>query len=105
MKFEREHDIAAFKGKNWREKWALHNLARERDPWILRLQLLIYFFVFYPIFTASFCLASQFFHHSQFWAAMAISYIAGFPIDMVFHSLFVVPRIRKALDSDTRSAT
>jgi polyferredoxin len=98
MKFERERDIVAFKGKNWREKWVLRNQAEDRDPWILRLKMLKYFFVLTPILALSWWLAYQFFPHSRLLAAIAIGITLGCPIDMALYSLFIVPRIRKALD-------
>jgi hypothetical protein len=102
MKFERERDIEAFKGKNWREKWVLHNQAQQLDPWILRLRLLIYCFVFVPIFIVSFLLASQFFQ-SAFWTTIAINLLVGLPIDTALHSLLILPRIRKALDTSAQA--
>lgn len=103
MRFEPEKDIEAFKGRNWREKWVLQNRARERDPWILRLQLLISVLIFGPIMSASFWVASHFFSHFQLLAAIVIGIIVACPIDMALGSFFIVPRIRRALDSDKRT--
>jgi hypothetical protein len=99
MKFEREKDIAAFKGKNWREKWSLRNKADARDPWIPRLRMLIYFFVIAPAMAFSCFFADRFFPHYQFLAAVAIFVVVGLPINMMLHAFFIVPRIRKALDA------
>ncbi len=98
MRLEREKNIAAFRGKNWREKWALRNQAQERDPWILRLKMLRVFLVWMPILALSTWLTDQFFSHFQFLATFSFIIIFGLPIDMVFYSLLIVPRIRKALD-------
>jgi hypothetical protein len=93
MKLERERDIPAFKGKNWREKIALRRAAEEFDPWILRLKMLIYFLVYVPIMYLSIWLAYRYFPHFRFLAAMAIVIALGLPISMVFYSLLIVPRI------------
>ena len=104
MKFERERDIPAFKGKNWREKYALQIQAEERDPWILRLRLLIYFLVFAPIILVLTLLANQLFPHFPLFATMpATIVVVGLPIDMALYSLFIVPRIRTALDSNSQA--
>lgn len=100
MRLEREKDIIALQGKNWREKWALRTQAEERDPWILRLKLLKYFFVLVPTFTFSCWLAYQLSPHFQTLVAIGIGIMLGLPIDMLLYSLFIVPRIRRALDSN-----
>jgi hypothetical protein len=99
MRFEREKDIAAFQGKNWREKWVLHRQAEERDPWIMRLRLLIHFFIFAPVVVSSCFFADWFFPHHQFLMMPTSIIVVGWPMDMIFHALFIVPRIRKALDA------
>jgi hypothetical protein len=104
MKFEREKDIAVFQGKNWREKWALHRKAEARDPWIGRLKLLIYFFVFAPVVVSSCIFADRLFPHNQALTMMTSIIVAGWPIDMIFFGFLIVPRIRKALDTDAQSA-
>jgi polyferredoxin len=104
MKLERERDIVAFKGKNWREKSVLRAKAEERDPWILRLKMLKYFLVFMPIWSLSMWLVSQFFPHFPFLATLTTLIIVGWPIDMVLYALLIVPRIRRALDTNTQPA-
>lgn len=99
MKFEREKDIAAFKGKNLREKWVLRNKAEDRDPWILRLKFLRIFLIFMPLFAISIQLADHYFHHHFLLAYSAIILLLILPLDTLFYGFFITPRIRRALDS------
>ena len=103
MKFEREKDIPAFKGKKGREKVALFKQAMERDPWILRLQILICFSLFPPISLLSIWFVDQFYPHFL-WLAIIPNVVVGCPIFATFNSLFIVPRIRRALDPHTEPA-
>jgi hypothetical protein len=103
MKLERERDIPAFKGKNWRERMILRNQAEERDPMILRLRFLNYFLIVMPILDLSQWLGDSFFPHSRLLASIVIYVVFGLPIFMLFYSLCIIPRIRKALE-DTKSS-
>jgi hypothetical protein len=98
MKLERERDIPAFKGKSWRERIALRNQAKERDSWIVPLQLLVYFLCVVPPFALPAWLGFRISSLALFIIYMVVS----LPIYMLFYALFITPRIRRALESDAK---
>jgi hypothetical protein len=101
MKLERERDIPAFKGKGWRKRMVLRNQARERDPWILRLQMLSYCLLVVPALFLSQWVEARFFPNSLL--AFSVIYIVlSLPAYMLFYALFIIPRIRRALESDVK---
>jgi hypothetical protein len=101
MKLERERDIPAFKGKSWRERWGLRNQAEERDPWILRLKLLLYFLILSPTCMLAVWFADRFFPHQFFLVSFGIVVLLS-PIHQLFYSLYITPRIRRALESEVK---
>jgi hypothetical protein len=101
MKLERSRDIPAFKGKNWRERWALFNQAIERDPWIIGLRSLGFFLIFAPAVMLASWLANRFSPH-QFWLAYVGIIVLLYPVYWLFESLFITPRIRRALESGVK---
>jgi hypothetical protein len=108
MKLEREKDIPAFKGKSWRERWVLHNQARERDPWIFGLRLLGFFLILAPTAMLANWLGHRFFPHHSFLAVFGVVFciyiVLGLAPYMLFNSLFIVPRIRRVLESNIQTA-
>jgi hypothetical protein len=98
MKLERERDIPAFKGKGWRERLTLRNQASERDPGILRLQLLIYLLCFLPPLALPAWLGSRVSSLALFAIYMAFSV----PLSILLRALFITPRIRRALESEAK---
>ena len=101
MKLERERDIPAFKGKSWRERWVLRNQAEEHDPWILRLKLLRVFLIWMPMIMLVNLLGYRLFPH-QLWLAYIGFFVLAWPLDVLFYSLYITPRIRRALESDAK---
>jgi fatty acid desaturase len=98
MKLERERDIPAFQGKNWRERVVLRHQAEERDPWILRLRLLIYFLCFMPTLSLAAWLG-----FGRSWLALfVICMVFSLPVSILLEAMFVTPRIRRALESDAK---
>jgi hypothetical protein len=93
MRFERERDIPAFKGKNWRERIALRNLAKQRDPSIIWRRTLIFFSA-----AVSILVLSQFFPHRPFAAFVYVVLLHS--ILTLLDAVFITPKIRKALESD-----
>ena len=108
MKLEREKDIPALKGKSWRERWILHNQARERDPWISVLRALFFFLIFMATAMLANWLDDRFFPHQSILAVVGVNCCIcvslTLPAYMLFNSLFIVPRIRRALESNTQMA-
>jgi hypothetical protein len=101
MKLERERDIPAFQGKGWLERWRLRNEAEKRDSWIFRLKFLRFFVIFMPAFTLAIWLGQPFFS-DRFWLVYISTIVLLWPIDRLFWSLFITPRIRKALESEAK---
>ena len=101
MRLECERHIPAFKGKNWRERWVLRNQAENRDPWILRLKVFRVILIYMPTFTLVFCLGQRFFPN-QLWQVYFGFLVLLLPLDMLFFSRYIIPRIRKALESNTQ---
>jgi hypothetical protein len=104
MKLERERDIPAFKGKSWRERMALRDRAKERDHSIFWLQMLCGLVIFAPIIAFSHWLGVRLFPHSSFLAFVAIYFGLSYPAITVFDGLFITPRIRRALELDSKPA-
>jgi hypothetical protein len=96
MKFEREKNIPAFQGKNWRARMTLRNQAMEHDPWILRLRFLMCFLCFMPPFILPAWLGFRISSLELFIFYMVVS----LPFYLSFYALFITPRIRKALESE-----
>lgn len=104
MKFEREKDILAFRDTNSRERRSLRRLAISRDPWIGWLPGLcsgVMFMCFMILRRLISHVWPNFENFSQLLIALAIA----IPVGLVFNSLLIIPRIRRALDipgRDTR---
>jgi len=96
MKFERERNIPAFRGKNWRARMTLRNQAMERDPWILRVRFLMYLLCFMPSVALPACLG---FRISSL-ELLVVYMVVSLPIYLLFSALFITPRIRKVLESE-----
>jgi len=101
MKLERERDIPAFKGKSWRERWGLRMKASERDLWIHGLSSLGLFLIFAPTVMLANWFGHRFFPHQVLLAKIGFIVLLS-PVYMLFQSLFITPRIRKALESDAK---
>ena len=104
MKLERERDIPAFKGKTWRERIALRDRAKERDRSIIWRQILICVFTIAPILILAHWLGMHFFPHWSFIAFALIYFVLAYPVFALSYALFIIPRIRKALESDVESS-
>ena len=99
VNIERERDIPAFQGTTWRERVALRHRAEKKDHSIIWL----YFLCPVPLgptLGLSLWLAFQF--TTTIWAfvlAWAICSAVGVPYIILFYSLFITPRVRRALES------
>jgi hypothetical protein len=102
MKFEREKDIPAFKGKNWRERMALRYAARGRDPYIAWISTLIGIISFVPSFLLARWVGPRFFPHHWYTAFVVIYLVLAYSILYSLKALFVTPRIRKATESEAK---
>jgi len=98
MKLEREKDNPAFKGKSWRQRMVLRNLAEERNPWIPRIRVLICLLCFLPPYILPAWLGFRVSSLELFAAYMVYS----LPIFILFRALVITPRIRQALESDVK---
>ena len=96
MKFERERNIPAFGGKNWRARMTLRNQAMERDPWILRVRFLMFFLCFMPPFALPAWLGFRI----SALEMLVVYIVVSLPIYILFSALFITPRIRKVLESE-----
>lgn len=76
----------------------LHNQARERDPWIIGLKLFGFFLIIVPSLMFADCVGDRSFPH-QFWLVYIGIIVSLYPVYWLFESLFIVPRIRRALES------
>jgi hypothetical protein len=102
MKLERERDIPALKGKSWREKMALRGKARDRDISILRLEILGYLLFIVPMVVVETRLLPRLFSVLVF---VVIYLVFSTPACMLFRSLFITPRIRRALETEAKPST
>ena len=101
MKLERERDIPAFKGTTWRQRMVLRSQAKERDHSIIWIQCLFGLLAL-PILGVSHWLVSEYLPHPSFLMFFGIYMVFAYPIFSLFYSLFITPRIRKALESDAK---
>jgi hypothetical protein len=98
MKLIFERDIPEFKGKTWRERYALRQQAVNLD-WRIRVRrVLIGPLAFVPLFTVLMLLAQRHVLPSLGWV-FAIYVAIGFPLLMLFRALWVNPLIKNALQN------
>jgi hypothetical protein len=98
MKLEREKDIPAFQGKTWRERIELRSRARQRDRTIIWLQCLMGILAV-PILALSHWLTHR---YSSLLPFIVVYMVLACLIFTLYHSLFITPRIRRALESDAK---
>src|SRR4051812_26844237 len=98
MKLEREKDIPAFRGKNWRERAALRREAIRNDNSIRWLSFLcsILCFCFSPILIWIGV-------HSSLLLLMGVYLILAALFTWLFYCAFITPRVRRALESHKTS--
>lgn len=104
MKLERERDIPVFKGKTWREQIALRDRAKIRDNSIIWLELSSVLLMA-PIILFCDWLRDFIPVHGSVWAHIVFIFLGagiGAPALIVFRSLFITPKIRRALESEPR---
>lgn len=102
MKFEREKDIEAFRNKTRDERRTLRREARRRDPTIVWLAVLGGGLTgaWFPI---SRWLLSLLIPHPGFLLSSLVYFAIGVPFYVAFYSLFITPRIRRALNAHDRN--
>lgn len=104
MKLEHVADTANFHGKTWRDQIALRRLAIKRDRSILWLGMLCGALIMlcFPLFRWAFHRATGSVEHwplTAWFSAFAVSF--GY----IFDTIFIAPRIRRALDIEPKPAT
>lgn len=102
MRFERERDIPAFCGADWRQRAALRRRARERDRSIIWLSGL------YGGLTALFLPLSRWLVQFLIGRVELLPWIAlycvfGFLFGYVFYGVVITPRVRRALEMDEKT--
>jgi len=98
MKFERERDIPAFKGKTWRERMALRDQAAERDRYIYLLRLLCGVGIGLILASTIYLMRRLAPHASLYVSDLVFAGLASV-FGVVFYGFFITPRIRRALVS------
>jgi hypothetical protein len=101
MKFERERNIPAFKGKTWRERMALRDRATELDRSIGLLRLLCGVLMGL-IFALTIFLMRRIAPHASLYVGDLIFAVLASLFAIGFYGLFITPKIRRALDSNAK---
>ena len=101
MKLERERDIPVFKGTTWRQRKVLRRQAKERDHSIIHIQCLSGLLAA-PVLAVSHWLVSEYVPHPSFLMYFGIYMVFAYPLFSLFNSLFIIPRIRKALELNAK---
>jgi hypothetical protein len=103
MKFERERDIPALKGKTWRERMALRDRASERDRSIYLLRLVCGVGIGL-IFASTMYLMRRLVPHVSLFVVDLVFAALAYVFAIVFYGLFITPRIRRALEPHEKSS-
>ena len=103
MKLEREKDIPAFQGKSRSERSTLRREAFARDRSLVWISCLGGAMMG-PILALSGWVARHFGLQSSWLPFIGIYLALAIPFLMLFRSLFITPRVRKALEAHEKIA-
>jgi hypothetical protein len=109
MKYEREADILALRGKNWRERFALRWQALRRDPGLALVSVSATIVAYLLTVAAGLAVFFALVDHRDsrwFWIVL-VAVVCAVEIATVIYlnGIWVTPRLRGALDSDPASGS